>query len=354
MTERSRIRCTLPYSISSISCIGKASHMSAGVPCASSHTALFRRRRSEYTVLYRTVQGHLATWLERSSDSQQGGSVGRPTSSANFAAPSNVASWPMTAPVPAQDHADTAFRLPALAFLPRSASVFCGRSPGANCSSAKTCKPWVPGNTAGASRSMPAYASKQTIAGGWSLCCGTAPGRPSRWNDYGKSLTGTGSMRASGRAWGEHPPDAHAARSLGGPDSATTPASAAQRRDTGTPCTAARGGHGAGEPMGRNAGSADPGLGARRTANRPDGGIHRGHSSRARQGTLAPSSRCDSGKVFPLRRRAFPESRRLSGPVRAWNTCGSGVGSPIRYPSPRGSGSTRIGYEVGHGWWSPA
>lgn len=195
--------------------------MSAGVPCASSHTALFRRCRSEYTVLYRTVQGHLATWLERSSDSQQGGSVGRPTSSANFAAPSNVASWPMTAPVPAPDHADTAFRLPALAFLPRSASVFCGRSPGANCSSAKTCKPWVPGNTAGASRSMPAYASKQTIAGGWSLCCGTAPGRPSRWNDYGKSLTGTGSMRASGRAWGEHPPDAHAARSLGGPDSAT-------------------------------------------------------------------------------------------------------------------------------------
>ena len=354
MTERSRIRCTLPYSISSISCIGKASHMSAGVPCASSHTALFRRRRSEYTVLYRTVQGHLATWLERSSDSQQGGSVGRPTSSANFAAPSNVASWPMTAPVPAPDHADTAFRLPALAFLPRSASVFCGRSPGANCSSAKTCKPWVPGNTAGASRSMPAYASKQTIAGGWSVYCGTAPGRPSRWNDYGKSLTGTGSMRASGRAWGEHPPDAHAARSVGGPDSASTPASAAQLRDTGTPCTAARGGHGAGEPMGRNAGSADPGLGARRTANRPDGGIHRGHSSRARQGTLAPSSRCDSGKVFPLRRRAFPESRRLSGPVRAWNTCGSGVGSPIRYPSPRGSGSTRIGYEVGHGWWSPA
>lgn len=317
--------------------------MSAGVPCASSHTALFRRCRSEYTVLYRTVQGHLATWLERSSDSQQGGSVGRPTSSANFAAPSNVASWPMTAPVPAPDHADTAFRLPALAFLPRSASVFCGRSPGANCSSAKTCKPWVPGNTAGASRSMPAYASKQTIAGGWSLCCGTAPGRPSRWNDYGKSLTGTGSMRASGRAWGEHPPDAHAARSLGGPDSATN-------AGIGSAVS------GYWHPMYRCARRSRRwrahGPKRRQRGPRPWRPAHRqpprsGHPPRllkpsssrtactmGRHGDLVghlgdpwPSSRCDSGKVFPLRRRAFPESRRLSGP--AWNTCGRSVGSPI-------------------------
>jgi hypothetical protein len=42
-----------------------------------------------------------------------------------------------------------------------------------------------------------------------------------------------------------------------------------------------------------------------------------------------PSSCCDSGEVFRLRRHAFPESRLLSGPIRAWNTCGSGVGSPI-------------------------
>ena len=49
--------------------------MSAGAPCASSHPALYRRRQPERTVLYRTVQTHLATWLELSCDSQQGGSV---------------------------------------------------------------------------------------------------------------------------------------------------------------------------------------------------------------------------------------------------------------------------------------
>ncbi|EXI67257.1 MAG: hypothetical protein AW08_02092 [Candidatus Accumulibacter adjunctus] len=42
-----------------------------------------------------------------------------------------------------------------------------------------------------------------------------------------------------------------------------------------------------------------------------------------------PSSICDSGKVFRLRRHAFPESRLLSGHVSARNTCGSGVGSPM-------------------------
>jgi hypothetical protein len=42
-----------------------------------------------------------------------------------------------------------------------------------------------------------------------------------------------------------------------------------------------------------------------------------------------PSWCCGSGEVFRLRRHAFPESRLLSGPIRAWNTCGSGVGSPI-------------------------
>jgi hypothetical protein len=40
--------------------------------CASARTAVYRRRRPERTVLYRTVQTHLATWLELSCDSRQG------------------------------------------------------------------------------------------------------------------------------------------------------------------------------------------------------------------------------------------------------------------------------------------
>jgi DNA-directed RNA polymerase subunit RPC12/RpoP len=42
--------------------------------CGQPRTALYRRRRPERTVLYRTVQTHLASWLERSSDSRQNGS----------------------------------------------------------------------------------------------------------------------------------------------------------------------------------------------------------------------------------------------------------------------------------------
>ncbi|HNB69409.1 MAG TPA: hypothetical protein PL144_15565, partial [Accumulibacter sp.] len=40
--------------------------------CAPARTAVYRRRRPERTGLYRSVQTHLATWLERSCDSRQG------------------------------------------------------------------------------------------------------------------------------------------------------------------------------------------------------------------------------------------------------------------------------------------
>jgi DNA-directed RNA polymerase subunit RPC12/RpoP len=49
--------------------------MSAGVPCASPRTARYRRRQPERTVLYRTVQAHLATWLELTRDSESDASV---------------------------------------------------------------------------------------------------------------------------------------------------------------------------------------------------------------------------------------------------------------------------------------
>ncbi|MEF8715705.1 MAG: transposase zinc-binding domain-containing protein [Accumulibacter sp.] len=42
--------------------------------CEPARTAVYRRRRPERTVLYRTVQTHLATWLELSCDSRQGAS----------------------------------------------------------------------------------------------------------------------------------------------------------------------------------------------------------------------------------------------------------------------------------------
>jgi hypothetical protein len=42
--------------------------------CAPDCTALYRHRQPERTLLYRTVQTHLATWLELSDDSRQGGS----------------------------------------------------------------------------------------------------------------------------------------------------------------------------------------------------------------------------------------------------------------------------------------
>lgn len=47
--------------------------MPAAASCASPRTALYRRR-PERTVLYRTVQTHLATWLELTADTPQGGS----------------------------------------------------------------------------------------------------------------------------------------------------------------------------------------------------------------------------------------------------------------------------------------
>ncbi|MBI4189933.1 MAG: hypothetical protein HY525_05280 [Betaproteobacteria bacterium] len=49
--------------------------MSAAAPCAPPRTALYRRRQPERTLFYRTVQTHLATWLERSCGTWQGGSA---------------------------------------------------------------------------------------------------------------------------------------------------------------------------------------------------------------------------------------------------------------------------------------
>lgn len=42
--------------------------MPTAVACATSRTAAYRRRQPERTVLYRTVQSHLATWLELAQD----------------------------------------------------------------------------------------------------------------------------------------------------------------------------------------------------------------------------------------------------------------------------------------------
>ena len=42
--------------------------MPAAAACAASRTATYRRRQPERTVLYRTVQSHLATWLELAQD----------------------------------------------------------------------------------------------------------------------------------------------------------------------------------------------------------------------------------------------------------------------------------------------
>jgi hypothetical protein len=49
--------------------------MSAGAPCAFPRTARYRRRQPERTLLYRTVQDHLATWLELTRHSASGTSV---------------------------------------------------------------------------------------------------------------------------------------------------------------------------------------------------------------------------------------------------------------------------------------
>jgi hypothetical protein len=45
-------------------------------PCAPARTAVYRRRRPERTVRYRTVQTPLATWLELPCDRQQGAGGG--------------------------------------------------------------------------------------------------------------------------------------------------------------------------------------------------------------------------------------------------------------------------------------
>ncbi len=42
--------------------------MPAAVDCAASRSAAYRRRQSERTLLYRTVQAHLATWLALQDD----------------------------------------------------------------------------------------------------------------------------------------------------------------------------------------------------------------------------------------------------------------------------------------------
>ena len=49
--------------------------MSVAPACASSRTATYRRRQPERTVLYRTVQTHLATWLELTRERPLGGST---------------------------------------------------------------------------------------------------------------------------------------------------------------------------------------------------------------------------------------------------------------------------------------
>lgn len=49
--------------------------MPAAAPCASPRPAPYRRRHPERTLLYRTVQTHLATWLELACDSRQGNSA---------------------------------------------------------------------------------------------------------------------------------------------------------------------------------------------------------------------------------------------------------------------------------------
>ena len=43
--------------------------------CAPDRTALYRRRQPERTVLYHTVQTHLASWLELCGGAPQGSSV---------------------------------------------------------------------------------------------------------------------------------------------------------------------------------------------------------------------------------------------------------------------------------------
>lgn len=43
--------------------------------CVLPRTAPYRRRQPERILLYRTVQTHLATWLELSSDTRQGSSA---------------------------------------------------------------------------------------------------------------------------------------------------------------------------------------------------------------------------------------------------------------------------------------
>ena len=60
--------------------------------CASARTAVYRRRRPERTVLYRTVQTHLATWLELSRDSGQTPPV-QPMSNASSAAVRVARQW---------------------------------------------------------------------------------------------------------------------------------------------------------------------------------------------------------------------------------------------------------------------
>jgi len=42
--------------------------MPASAACASPRSAVYRRRQPERTLLYRTVQTHLATWLTRQED----------------------------------------------------------------------------------------------------------------------------------------------------------------------------------------------------------------------------------------------------------------------------------------------
>ena len=41
--------------------------MAAAAPCAAARPQRYQRRRPEQTLWYRTVQAHLATWLELSS-----------------------------------------------------------------------------------------------------------------------------------------------------------------------------------------------------------------------------------------------------------------------------------------------
>ena len=80
--------------------------MPATAACAPPKGVAYRRRQSERTLLYRTVQTHLATWLVLHDD---GVGETAPPPNGNFAATSNAASSPTVLPAPTATSASTIF-----------------------------------------------------------------------------------------------------------------------------------------------------------------------------------------------------------------------------------------------------